>query len=139
MKSLRLPGVFLAVIAMAGVAPSSFAGSERWIMTMTSDRMVQENLIHVRFIGPDGGALESDAMKNMVVRERDCESGQALKMVKDYKMGFAPEDKLVGIFLFPHAWKSKTLCFSIPDVGKVEKNMAVEVNSGHSIQLKVMP
>lgn len=139
MKNSWLLGVFLAVFAMAGVTPSSFAGSQRWIMAMTPERMVQENLIHLRFVSPDGAALESDAMKKIVVREKDCESGHTFQMIKDYKMGFAPENKLVGLYLLPHAWKNKALCFSVPGVGKVEKSLTAEDNNGHSIQLKVMP
>lgn len=139
MKSSRLLGMALAVFSMAGVTPSSFAGSERWIMVMTSERMVKENLIHVRFQGPDGVVLESDAMKQIVVREKDCDSGPAFKMVKDYKMGFSPEDKRVGIFLLPHVWQGKALCFNVPGVGKVEKSFAASDNDGHSIQLKVLP
>lgn len=139
MKNSWLLGVFVVVVAMAGVAPDSFAGSQRWIMAMTSERMVQENLIHVRFLGPNGTALESDAMKKIVVREQDCGTGRVFEMVKDYKMGYAPDNKLVGIYLFPHAWKDKALCFSVPGMGKVGKSLTAEDNNGHSIQLKVMP
>lgn len=139
MKKLRLPGVVLAILAVVGVTPASFAGGERWIMAMTSERMVQEQLVHVRFLGPDSVALESDALKQMVIREQDCGSGNAFEMARDYKMGFAPENKLVGIFLFPKAWKSNTLCFSVPGVGKVEKNLTATDNIGHSIQLSVVP
>lgn len=138
MKGSWSLSVVLAVFALAGVVPDSFAGSERWIMSMTQARMVQENLIHVRFVGPDGVALESNAMKKMVVREQDCDTGNTFKMVKDYKMGFSPDNKLVGIFLFPHTWKNKALCFSVPGVGKIEQDLTAADNSGHSIELKVM-
>lgn len=139
MKKLRLPGVLLAIFAMVGMTPASLAGSERWIMAMTSERMVQEKLIHVRFLGPDSAALESDALKQMVIREQDCSSGHAFEMARDYKMGFAPENKLVGIYLFPQVWKNKTLCFSVPGLGKVEKDLTAADNIGHSIQLNVAP
>jgi len=138
MKNSRLLAMFLAVIAVAGVTPSSFAGSERWIMTMTTDRMVRENLVHVRFMGPDGAPLESNALKIADVREQDCAAGHAFQMIKDYKMGFSPEKKLVGLYLFPHAWQGKNLCFSIPGVGKAEKSFTAD-NNGQSIELKVMP
>ncbi len=139
MKNSLLPRVFLAVIAIAWVAPCSYAGGERWIMAMTPERMAGENLVHVRFLGPDGTALESDAMKAMVVRERDCNSGRIFQMVKDYKMGFEPENKLVGIYLFPHAWKAGPLCFSIPGVGKAEKDLTAEGNRSRSFMLTVAP
>lgn len=139
MKKLRLPGVFLAIVAVAGVAPASFAGSDRWIMAMTPERMVQEKLIHVRFLNPDGAALESNALKQMAIREQDCSSGHAFEMARDYKMGFAPENKLVGIYLYPKAWKDKTLCFSVPGLGKVEKSLTPADNNGHSIQLNMAP
>lgn len=139
MKNSRLLGVILGFAALAGSVPCSFAGSERWIMSMTPERMVQENLVHVRFIGADGAALESDAMKQMLVREQDCDSGRTYKMVKDYKMGYSPENRLVGIFLFHHAWQNKALCFSVPGVGKVVKNLTDVDKEGRYIQLQVMP
>lgn len=139
MKKLHLPGVLLAIFAMAGITPASFAGGERWIMAMTSERMVQEQLIHVRFLSPDNVALESDALKQMVIREQDCSSGHAFEMARDYKMGFALENKLVGIYLYPQVWKNKPLCFSVPGLGKVEKSLTAADNAGHSIQLNVAP
>ena len=137
MKKLWLLGTLLVV--MAGTASSSYAGSERWIMVMTPERMAQKNLVHVRFVGPDGGVLESDALKEMVIREQDCSSGRVFKMVKDYKMGFSPETKRVGIYLFPHVWKSKPLCFSVPNIGKAEKDLTAEENNARSILLEIKP
>lgn len=139
MKKSRLPATLMAIFVLAGVAPDSFAGSDRWIMAMTPDRMVQEKLIHVRFVGSGGVALESDALKKMVIREQDCSSGHAFEMARDYKMGYAPENKLVGIYLYPRAWKDKTLCFSVPGLGKAEKSLTAADNDGRSIQLDVAP
>ena len=139
MKKSRLPGVLLAIFTMAGMSPTSFAGSERWIMAMTLERMIQEKLIHVRFLDSKGVVLESDALKQMVIREQDCSSGHAFEMARDYKMGYAPENKLVGIYLYPKVWQDKTLCFSVPGLGKVEKSLTAEDNNGHSIQLNVAP
>lgn len=137
MKKMWLPYVMLAIVAMAGVAPASFAGSDRLIMAITSKRMLQEQLIHVRFFGPDSVALESDALKQMSIQS--CNSGHAFEMVNDFKIGYAPENKMVGIYLYPQAWKNNTLCFSIPGLGKVEKEFTSEDVNGHSIQLNVGP
>ena len=136
---MRLADVFLAVIAMLGVASYSHAGSDRLIMAMSAERMDQENLVYVRFLGPDGAALETDALKQMVIREQDCSSGRIYKMPKDYKMGYAPKNMLVGIYLEPRAWNSKTLCFSFPDLGKIAQNLDPAANNGRSFQLKVVP
>ena len=134
-----LADVFLAIIAMLGVASYSYAGSDRLIMSMSAERMDQENLVYVRFVGPDGAALESDALKQMVIREQDCSSGRIFKMIKDYKMGYAPKNMLVGIYLEPHVWNNKTLCFSVPNLGKIEQNLNPAANNGRSFQLKVVP
>jgi len=139
MKKSLLLSVFLAIFMLVGLTPASFAGSDRWIMTMTSDRMAQEKLIHVRFLQSDGTSLESDALKAMVIREKNCSSGQTLKMVKYYKMGFAPVTKMVGIYLFPQAWQGKHLCFSVSGMGKVEKSFTATDNNGLTIQLNMAP
>ena len=136
---MRLADVFLAVIAMLGVASYSHAGSDRLIMAMSAERMDQENLVYVRFLGPDGAALETDALKQMVIREQDCSSGRIYKMPKDYKMGYAPKNMLVGIYLDPHVWNNRTLCFSVPNLGKIEQSLDPAANNGRSFQLKVVP
>ena len=136
---IRLADVFLAAIAMLGAASYSHAGSDRLIMAMSAERMDQENLVYVRFLGPDGAALESDALKQMVIREQDCSSGRVYKMPKDYKMGYAPKNMLVGIYLEPHAWNNKTLCFSFPDLGKTAQKLDLAANNGRSFQFKVAP
>lgn len=136
MKKMRLSHVMLAIVAMVGVTPASYAGSERLIMTMTSKRMLQEQLIHVRFFGPDSAVLESDTMKKMAIQ--DCNSGKVFEMVKDYKIGYAPENKVVGMYLFPKAWKNNTLCFSVPSLGKAEKKFTSEDVNGQSIHLNMV-
>lgn len=139
MKKSRLPGALLAIFAMAGMISTSFAGSERWLMAMTSERMLQEQLIHVRFLDSKGAVLESDALKQMVIREQNCSSGHVFEMARDYKMGYAPENKLIGIFLYPKMWQGKALCFSVPGIGKAEKSLTAEDNNGHSILLNIAP
>ena len=139
MNRTWLAEVFLAIIVMLGVASYSHAGSDRLIMSMSAERMDQEDLVYVRFLGPDGVALESNVLKQMVIREQDCSTGHIFKMINDYKMGYAPKNMLVGIYLFPHVWNNKTLCFSVPNLGKIEQSLNPAANNGRSFQLKVVP
>lgn len=137
MRKLRFQQMFLAMMLL-GMASASISGSERWIMAMNSARMVREQLIHVQFLGSDGVALESDALKQMVIREQDCSSGHVFEMAMDFKMGFDPDKKRLGIYLYPRAWKNKSICFSVPGIGKVEKTFTAVDNTGHSIQLHLV-
>lgn len=135
----RIFEVVVAVAVMLIASTSSYAGSERLIMAMSSARMDQENLVYVKFIGPDGAALESDVLKQMVIREQDCNSGHVFEMVIDYKIGYAPKSMLVGIYLFPHTWNTKHLCFSVPNLGKIEQSLDAVSNKGRIFQLKLAP
>jgi len=139
MSKKRLFEVFLASIVMLGVTPCSYAGSDRLIMSMTAQRMDQEDLVYARFLGPDGAALESNVLNRMVIREQDCSSGHILKLIKDYRIGYVPKSMLVGIYLYPQAWKNKTLCFSVPNLGKIEQGLNPKANNGRSFQLKLVP
>lgn len=139
MNKTRLLDILLAMIVMLGVTSYSYAGSDRWIMVMSAERMDKENLVFVRFLGPDGAALESGVLEQMVIREQDCSSGHIFEMVKDYKMGYAPKHMLVGIYLFPHAWNNKPLCFSVPNLGKIEQSLEPTANNSRSFQLKMVP
>ena len=135
MKIMRLPYVMLSIVVMAGATPASFAGSDRLIMAISPRLMIQEQLIHVRFFGPDSVVLESDALKQMTIQ--NCSSGQVFQVIKDFKIGYAPENKMVGVYLYPQAWKDNTLCFSVPGLGKVEKRFTSDDVNGHSIQLNM--
>lgn len=137
MNKTWLSDVFLAIIVMLGVTSYGYAGSDDLIMAMTAERMNKGNLVHVRFLGPDGAALESHALKQMVIREQDCSSGHIFEMAKDYKIGYAPKNMLVGIYLPPHVWSNKTLCFSIPNIGKIEQSLNPAANNSRSFQLKM--
>jgi len=139
MSKMRLLQTFLVSIVMLGMAPCSYAGSDRLIMSMSAKRMDREDLVYVRFIGPDGAALESNVLGQMVIRERDCVSGKILKIIDDYKIGYAPKNLLVGIYLFPHSWKNKTLCFGFPNLGQIEQDLNPAANNGRSFQFKVAP
>ena len=129
----------MALIVTLGTATCSYAGSDRSIMSMTTARMDKTNLVFVRFFGPDGVALESGALEQMAIREQDCSSGHLFEMVKDYKMGFAPKNMLVGIYLSPFVWYQKPLCFSIPGLGKIEQSLDPAANHSRTFQLKIIP
>ena len=139
MNTKRMLKVVLTVAVMFSAASTSYAGSERLIMAMSAARMNQENLVYVKFIGPDGAALESDVLKHMVIREQDCNSGRVFEMVTDYKIGYAPKNMLVGIYLFPHTWNNKSLCFNVPNLGKIEQSLDTASNKGRIFQLKLAP
>jgi hypothetical protein len=128
----------LAALAMLAASAMSFAGSDRLIMAMTEKRMNQMNLVYVRFTGPDGAALESDALQKMVIREKDCESGHPFEIAKDYKIGYAPKNFLAGLYLSPYAWSNRALCFSIPGVGKVEQGLDPAASHSRSFELKLV-
>lgn len=138
MNKTRLLEIFLAIMVTLGLSSNSNAGSDRLIMSMSAQRMDMEDIVYVRFLGPGGAAVESDALKQMVIREQDCSTGRTLKIIKDYKVGYAPKNMLVGIYLYPHAWRNKTLCFSVPDLGEIEQGFNPIANKGRSFQLKVV-
>lgn len=133
----RLLEMLVTTVVILMVSTSSYAGSERLIMAMTAARMDQENLVYVKFFGSDGVALESDVLKQMVIREQDCNSGHVFEMVTDYKIGYAPKNMLVGIYLFPHSWNKKNLCFSVPNLGKIEQSLDPISNKGRVFELKL--
>lgn len=139
MNKLLLSEAFLVIIVMLGLTSYSYAGSDRFIMSMTAERMVQENLVYVRFIGQNGAALESDALKQMVIREQNCSSGHIFEMVKDYKIGYEPKKMLVGIYLFPHTWNKKILCFNVRNMGKIEQSLNPTIDDSRSFQLQLTP
>jgi len=139
MKIKWVVDISLAMIVALCVASYSYAGSDRWIMSMTAERMDKSNLVFVRFIGPDGVALESVALEQMVIREQDCSSGHIFEMVKDYKMGFSPKNMQVGIYLSPFVWSNKTLCFSVPNLGKIEQSLKPKTNNSRIFELKMAP
>jgi len=111
----------IALISTWSVASTCVAGSERFIMTMTDERMAHDNLIFARLFGPDGAVLESDVLKKLVIREGDCTSGHALALTKEYKLGYSPKNRLVGVYLFPQAWKDSSICFEVEGLGKAER------------------
>lgn len=128
----------IGAIALLGASSCCWAGSERMLMSMTEEKMNRMNLIYVRFQGADGSALESNQLKQMSIREPDCDSGHRLELVTDYKIGYGL-DKKVGIYLSPQAWQDKSLCFSIPNIGKVEQRLTPDTHSGRQFSLQFAP
>lgn len=129
----------LVIIVSCGAASVCYAGSERFIMTMTTERMEKDNLVFARFFGANGEVLESDVLKQLVIREQDCASGALLTLTKEYKLGYAPKSRLVGVYLYPQAWQGKSLCFEVPGLGKVEKLFNPMENKGNIFELKIVP
>lgn len=134
MKQSMMGKALVILLGMVLVLPASFAGSERLIMRMTPERMEQDNLIHVRFVDAKGNSIESDKLMNMVIRESDCTTGRQYAIPEDFKVGYNPGPKLVGIYLPPQNWVDKKICFAVPQVGQVESTLAVE-ESGRSLLL----
>ena len=139
MNKMLLFKSLVTFIVLLGMTSYSYAGSDRMILSMSTERMDQEDLTYVRFLGPDGAALESNILKQMVIREQDCNSGSILEIVSDYKIGYAPENMLVGVYLYPQAWNNKTLCFSVPDLGEVKQSLNPATNNGRLFQLNIAP
>ena len=139
MSKTWLSEIFVVIIVTLGMTTYGYAGSDRLIMSMSAERMDQEDLVYVRFFGPDGTALESRDLKQMVIREQDCTSGRDFKIVDDYKIGYAPENMLVGIYLYPQAWNNNMLCFSVPNMGMVKLSLDPSANNGRSFELKIVP
>ena len=139
MNKLSLINSFLTFIVLLFMTFYSYAGSDRMILSMSAERMDQEDLIYVRFLDPDGAALESDILKQIDIREQDCNLGNLLKIVTDYKIGYAPENMLVGVYLYPQAWTNKTLCFNFPDLGEVKLSPGLDVGNSRTFLLTVTP
>jgi len=135
----HIVAVFVALVAVTVAIPGSYAGSDRWIMAMTAQRMEQGNLVFARFFRPDGVALESDELMQIDIREQDCGSGRRFEIVKDYKLGYSPKNMLVGIYLPRHVWSGRILCFNVPDLGKVVQGLDPSANNGRVFQLRMAP
>jgi len=131
--------ILTGLFAMLFTSSFSFAGSERLIMSMTPEKMNQMDLVYVGFTGPDGIALESNLLKKMSIRAQDCNSGNLMEIVNDYKIGYSPETMLVGIYLFPQAWRNRMLCFSIPDMGKIKLSSDPTAQHSRIFQLQFAP
>ena len=124
----------LAFLSGLLMASASHAGSERWIFTITPEQMLNEKLIHVQFHDHSGQAVESDALKEMIVRGGNCESGKIYAMPDDYKLGFSPEGKRIGLFIPQSTWGGKKLCFMLPSHERLEAVLP-ETETGRSISL----
>jgi hypothetical protein len=131
--------VMMGLIVGFVASQNCYAGSDRLIMSMSEQRMDQEDLVYVRFLGSDAAAFESNVLNKMVIREGDCESGRIFSIVEDYKVGYAPKTMLVGIYLFPQAWKDRKLCFGFPGLGRVQTELRPSSSSGRMFEFTVVP
>ncbi|MDX8412377.1 MAG: hypothetical protein R8K46_10990 [Mariprofundaceae bacterium] len=87
---------------------------------MTEDKMDKQGLVHVTFVDQSGGFLESESLKRMEIRADGCDGEQVYQVASDYKYGYRPSDKKIGIFLLPQSWESRNVCFKVPGVGQVK-------------------
>ncbi|MEW5756069.1 MAG: hypothetical protein AB1810_07170 [Pseudomonadota bacterium] len=115
----------LVLVSLLVPVSVGVAGSERWIMAITPERLDSQNLLHVRFTDGAGDPVESELLQKMEIKEGSCETGRLFKIVEDYKLGFFPNPKMLGIYLPPGNWIDKTLCFSIPEVGATQVAPAI--------------
>ena len=106
-------------------------------MGMTMKNMNRLNLVYVKLIGPKSEAIEFNQLTQVEIREQDCNSGHLFKMTKDYRAGYYPKGLLIGIYLSPYAWRNRTLCFSVPGIGKVEQKLDPIANKGRSFHLQL--
>ena len=125
----------MAFLAMAAAVQ---AGSDRWIMHTSVSDMQDRNLVHVRLAEADGVPVESDGLKQMVVLSGGCEQGAALTVARDYKMGFYPEGKAIGLFMMSGSWQARPLCFSLPGKGAVSAQIP-HGSAGESLLLTLVP
>jgi len=139
MNKTWLSNILVVMLVTLGMLSYSYAGSDRLVMSMSAERMDREDLVYIRFLGSDDSAIESGFLKQMVIREQDCNLGQVLELGSDYRVGYAPENMLVGIYLYPEAWHNKTLCFGVSDKGTVKESLNPTVNNGRSFQLRLVP
>ncbi len=139
MRKKSLLEFILVLVVTFGFASNSNAGSERMIMNMTAEGMEQSNLIHVRFLNAHGKELGSDVIKRMVIRDQDCSSGHIYKIARDYKIGYAVDNMLVGVYLPPWLWEKKPLCFSVPQLGMAEQTFDPSTSKSRNFSITVAP
>jgi len=113
-------------------ATASMAGSEKWMMSVTQNKMDEQGLVHVAFLDKSGDFLESEALKQMEIRVDGCDGTEVYKVAKDYKYGYRPSDKRIGVFLLPKSWQNRDLCFKVPGIGQVRSSFPASSESKSS-------
>jgi len=113
---------FGLLLAGLFIATASMAGSDKWMMSITEDKMDKMGLVHVSFVDQSGILLDSEALKSMEIRADGCDGSQAYQVSQDYKYGYRPLDKKIGVFLLPESWKNRDVCFKVPGVGQVKSS-----------------
>jgi len=115
---------------------AAMAGSERWIMRTTVSEMSQTKLIHVQFRDLQGKSLESSQLKQLIVQKGECGSASRLRIIEDYRYGYYPEPKQVGIFLPAKSWDGETLCFQLKGSGEITKKFTPQ-DIAHPVVLQL--
>jgi len=124
---------FALLVAGLFIVTASMAGSDKWMMSITEDKMDRMGLVHISFVDQSGVLLESEALKSMEIRADGCDSGQAYQVSQDYKYGYRPSDKKIGIFLEPESWKDRDVCFKVPGMGQVKSSFPASAEYNTSI------
>ncbi len=137
MKLVAILRIFGATALLAS-AVAVQAGSDRWIMNTSVPDMQARNMVHVRLADASGMPIESDGLKVIAVRDGGCGQGAALAVVKDYRLGFYPEGKAIGLFMMADAWQGRQLCFDLPGQGAVSARIP-DGSAGQSLLLTLIP
>jgi hypothetical protein len=124
---------FALLVAGLFIATASMAGSDRWMMNITEGKMGRLGLVHVSFVDQSGGLLDSKALQRMEIKVDGCDGGDVYKEASDYKYGYRPSDKKIGVFLLPESWKDRDVCFKVPGMGQVQSSFPASAEYKTSI------
>ncbi len=89
------------------------AGSDRLIMGVPLEVIQAKQLIHIQFIDSSGSPLGSKLLKQGKVMVNGCDT-KPLVLGMDYKYGYFPSPKKVGIYLDSNVWRDREVCISLP-------------------------
>ncbi len=132
MRLRKFGSSLVMILGMLAISAAE-AGSERWIFSIDPAEMQQAKIVHVQFADQQGRSIDSDGLKQMVLKQ-GCDSGAPYVTPKDYRFGFSPEGKRVGLYLPAATWVGKKICFLLPGLGRLETTLSEE-NAGKSISL----
>lgn len=105
---------YLALLLFLAIPTIASAGSDRLIMGLSLDTVQARQLVHVKFIDSgDGSAVSSQLLKEGRVMLDGCNTTPLILGV-DYKYGYYPKPKKVGIYLPPKVWRGHQVCISLP-------------------------
>ncbi len=96
------------------------AGSDRLIMGVPLEVIQAKQLIHIQFIDNNGTPLGSNLLKQGKVMVGSCDT-KPLVLGTDYKYGYFPSPKKVGIYLDSNVWRDREVCISLPGYAPVKE------------------